>query len=165
MAYFTVLLWAVLMFVGSRTSFSGFPQRFGRDLGVPLALLAALALVTILRSLPRDTAPAILHHLRRGAPVRDLVGVRAAQSLKWAQAPSFHMMMTPRIAAAGDWLEEHNKGGNIIVSPHADQVPEPDDARNGPLLGPPVLRALPGHAPEGPPADGNENRCGTFSGS
>jgi hypothetical protein len=36
------------------------PQRFGRDLGVPLALLAALALVTVLRSLaPRRQATAV----------------------------------------------------------------------------------------------------------
>ncbi len=31
--------------------------------------------------------------------------------------------MTPEISAAGEWLEEHNNGGNIIVSPHANQVP------------------------------------------
>ncbi len=32
--------------------------------------------------------------------------------------------MTPQIeAAGGGWLEEHNTGGNIIVSPHVNQVP------------------------------------------
>ena len=31
--------------------------------------------------------------------------------------------ITPEIAAAGRWLEEHNTGGNIIVSPHINQVP------------------------------------------
>ena len=31
--------------------------------------------------------------------------------------------VTPEISAAGEWLEDHNTGGNIIVSPHANQVP------------------------------------------
>jgi hypothetical protein len=30
---------------------------------------------------------------------------------------------TPEISAAGEWLEQHNEGGNIIVSPHGNQVP------------------------------------------
>ena len=51
LASFTLLLWAVLLFAASRTPLSGFPQRFGRDLGVPLAVVAAFALVTILRGL------------------------------------------------------------------------------------------------------------------
>ncbi len=51
LARLTLLMWTVLLFVGSLTSYSGFPDRFERDLGVPLALLAALALVTLLRSL------------------------------------------------------------------------------------------------------------------
>ena len=38
------------MFIGSRTTMSSFPDRFERDLSIPLALLAALAFVTILRS-------------------------------------------------------------------------------------------------------------------
>ena len=33
------------------------------------------------------------------------------------------MTITPEIAAAGEWLREHNSGGNIIVSPHLNQVP------------------------------------------
>jgi hypothetical protein len=45
------------------------------------------------------------------------------QSLNSAGVASVQMTMTPRIAAAGEWLEEHNTGGNIIVSPHANQVP------------------------------------------
>ena len=35
-----------------------------------------------------------------------------------AAAPSRRMVMTPEIAEAGEWLEEHNTGGNIMVSPH-----------------------------------------------
>ena len=47
LARLTLLVWTLLLFVGSLTSYSGFPDRFERDLGVPLALLAALALVTL----------------------------------------------------------------------------------------------------------------------
>jgi hypothetical protein len=47
----TLLLWAGILFAGSRTAQSGFPQRFERDLSIPLALLAALALITAVRAL------------------------------------------------------------------------------------------------------------------
>src|ERR671920_472718 len=50
LAYLTLLLWAGVLFAGSRTSLSGFPQRFERDLGIPLAVLAALSFVALLRS-------------------------------------------------------------------------------------------------------------------
>ena len=50
LARLTLLVWTLLLFFGSLTSYSGFPDRFERDLGVPLALLAALALVTLLRT-------------------------------------------------------------------------------------------------------------------
>ncbi len=121
---FNLLLWVLLLFVGSRTPLSGFPQRFGRDLGVPLALLAALAFVTVLRSLLKQRKPAgfVVASLAV-ALAATLVGLRAAQSFEQAAGPSPHLTMTPEIAAAGEWLGEHNNGGNIIVSPHATQVP------------------------------------------
>jgi hypothetical protein len=43
LAYITVLLWALLLFAGSRMPLTGFPQRFGRDVGIPVAILAAVA--------------------------------------------------------------------------------------------------------------------------
>jgi hypothetical protein len=33
------------------------------------------------------------------------------------------MTITPEIAEAGEWLRDHNEGGNIMVSPHVNQVP------------------------------------------
>jgi hypothetical protein len=123
LAQITVLLWALLLFVGSRTPLTGFPQRFGRDVGVPMAILAAVALVTILRSLgPRRpvvvfAASAVV--LLAGSSV----AYRAVQSLGDAAEPSVQLTITPQIAAAGDWLREHNDGGNLMVSPHANQVP------------------------------------------
>ena len=123
LAYVTVLLWALLLFAGSRMPLTGFPQRFGRDVGVPVAILAAVALVAIGRSLgPRR--PAVVF---AASVVVLLVGssvaFRTLQSLESASDPSVQLTITPEIAAAGEWLEEHNDGGNIMVSPHANQVP------------------------------------------
>ena len=124
LAHATLLAWVLLLFVGSRTAYSGFPQRFGRDLGVPLALLAALALVTVLRSLaPRWQATGIFVASAAVLLMVGLVGTQAAQSLKWASGPSTQITTTHEISAAGEWLEDHNTGGNIIVSPHINQVP------------------------------------------
>jgi hypothetical protein len=124
LAYLTLLVWAVLMFVGSRTSLSGFPQRFGRDLGVPLALLAAFALVTILRVLSvRQKPVTVLAAIVAIALLGSLIGLRAAQSFEQAAGPSPQLLMTPQIAAAGEWLKENNEGGNIMVSSHRGHVP------------------------------------------
>jgi uncharacterized membrane protein YhdT len=60
----TVVGWCVLMYLGSRTSLDGFPQRFERDLGAPLSVVAAFGVGLIVRSLPlrgaaTRTAPAV----------------------------------------------------------------------------------------------------------
>jgi hypothetical protein len=125
LAYLTLLFWAVLLFAGSRTPLTGFPQRFGRDLCVPLAILAAVAFVGVLRSLSesRKQAAAIFVASLAVLMSGTLVGVRAASSLQIASGPSVQMTMTPGISAAGEWLREHNDGGNIMVSPHMNQVP------------------------------------------
>jgi hypothetical protein len=124
LALFTVLLWALLLFLGSRMPLTGFPQRFGRDVGIPLAILAALGFVTILRSwgAPRRPQAVFVASLVVLLTV-SLVGYRAVQSLQSASARSAQLTITPQIAAAGEWLEENNDGGNIIVSPHGNQVP------------------------------------------
>lgn len=80
--------------------------------------------MTIMRSLwvPRKTRSvfsASLAVLLTGS----LVGFTGLQSLEWASGPSVQMTMSPQIAAAGRWLGDHNTGGNILVSPHANQVP------------------------------------------
>ena len=51
LAYLTLIFWVVLLFVGSRTPLSGFPDRFERDLGIPLAVFAAFGFLAIVRSL------------------------------------------------------------------------------------------------------------------
>jgi hypothetical protein len=52
-----------------------------------------------------------------------LVGFGALQSLENASGPSVQLTITPEIADAGEWLKANNNGGNIMVSPHANQVP------------------------------------------
>ncbi len=124
MVHLMLFLWILILFVGSRTPLSGFPQRFGRDLGIPIALLAALALVVLLRSFLIRRKPAA--YLTAAVAVflaGTLVGLQGIQSLKGASKPSFQLTMTHQIEEAGYWLKDHNDGGNIMVTPQANQVP------------------------------------------
>ncbi len=124
LAHLTVFFWVAILFAGSRLSLTGFPQRFGRDLGIPLALLAALGLVAVMKSVgPRRRAPAVFAASVVVLLSVALVGAGAAQSLRWSVGPSVQMTMTPAIAEAGAWLEDHNEGGNVMISPHVNQVP------------------------------------------
>jgi hypothetical protein len=120
LARVTVLLWTVLLFVGSRTSLSAFPDRFERDLCVPLALLAALAFVTTLRSLSARGTAEVSMTLLAIVVLGIAVGMRIAFTLEEADGPSQRGIdgpPPPGVAAAGDWLEEHNTGGNILATP------------------------------------------------
>ena len=125
LAPWVLLAWCLIMFCGSRTALSGFPERFERDLGLPLALFAAYALVMLLR--PAAARPAAL---AVSALAALLVAAGAARSLAVAAAPapdgpsdSARLAITPNVEAAGEWLERHNTGGNIIVTPYIDHVP------------------------------------------
>jgi hypothetical protein len=126
LAYLTLLLWALLLFAGSRTPLSGFPDRFERDLGIPLAVLAALALVTVLRSL-RPGKPAVLAvTLLAVLLASTLVSVQAVRNLELAAGPSPRLKdrpPPPEVTAAGRWLKEHNSGGNIVATPYLAYVP------------------------------------------
>jgi hypothetical protein len=125
LTYLTLLLWTLVLFVGSRLWLTGFPQRFGRDLCVPLAVLAALALVAIFRSLPLSSRQLAAVFVASLAVLMtcSLVGLRLVESLKIASGPSVQMTITPEISAAGEWLKENNDGGNVMISPHINQVP------------------------------------------
>lgn len=119
-----LILWAALMFIGSRTSYSGFPDRFERDLAVPLALLAALAFITILRSAVRLRGTfAMVAACITIFVAGTLVQLQSMERLISAAEPSAQLTMSPTVAAAGEWLAEHNNGGNIIVDPYVDEVP------------------------------------------
>jgi hypothetical protein len=120
----TLLLWALVLFAGSRTALSGFPERFERDLGVPLALFGVFALgalLATLRAAPRGR-PATLG-LAAVALALALLGAQAVRNLEAATGPSNRVVLTPEIAEAGKWLEARNAGGNIAVAPRGNQVP------------------------------------------
>ena len=117
----TVVSWCVLMYLGSRISLDGFPQRFERDLGAPLSVVAAFGVGVLVRSLPlRGTVTRIAPAL-----AATVAGVVAAVMLLaqvvhvvHASDRSAGQLMSHRVAAAGHWLARHNTGGTIITTPY-----------------------------------------------
>jgi hypothetical protein len=125
LAYLTLLLWAVLMFIGSRTAMSSFPDRFERDLSIPLALLAALAFVAILRSPRARGLEMVLAASVAVFVVATVVGVQATRNLEEGAGPAQRSIDRPppaEVVAAGEWLREHNEGGNILATPSVGPV-------------------------------------------
>jgi len=117
----TVVAWCVVMYLGSRTSLDGFPQRFERDLGAPLSVLAALGIGLVVRALPlrgavNRTGPAL------AASVAGVLGgvMLLAQAFHAVNASdrSAGELLSHRVAAAGQWLARHNTGGTIISTPY-----------------------------------------------
>jgi len=117
----TVVGWCVFMYLGSRTSLDGFPQRFERDLGAPLSVVAVFGVGLIVRSLPlrgavTRTAPAL------AATIAGIVAavVLLAQTVHAVQASdrSAGKVISHPVAAAGQWLARHNTGGTIITTPY-----------------------------------------------
>jgi hypothetical protein len=121
LAAVTVLLWCVVMYVGSRTAADGFPQRFERDLGAPLSVVAAFGLVIVVRALLAQRAGARTALTTAAAAAAVVVGavvaVQAARDLAASAGPN-REVLTHRVAAAGRWLGRHNNGGNIISTPY-----------------------------------------------
>jgi hypothetical protein len=123
LTYLTLLSWVLLLFAGSRTSLSGFPQRFERDLGIPLAVFAALSFILILRSREASTSLARLVAIPAAALALVAVGLQAAENLSNADAPSSNVI-SAEVIAAGEWLRDHHTEGNIVVTPYLnDHVP------------------------------------------
>ena len=96
------------------------PALRARPRHTALALLAAFAPVAVLQSVGWRKPLTLL-----AAGLTAVLGLYGAQlNFSDAAAPSWRLVITPPIAEAGDWLEEHNEGGNILVSPHLwNQVP------------------------------------------
>src|SRR5262249_8065561 len=121
LAAVTVLLWCVVMYVGSRTAADGFPQRFERDLGAPLSVVAAFGLVIVVRALlaQRPGARTVLTATAATAAVvvGAVVVVGAARSLTASARPN-REVLTHRVAAAGRWLDQNNSGGENHPPPH-----------------------------------------------
>ena len=129
----TIFLWCAVLFAGSRTALSGFPHRFERDLDIPLCILAAFALVAVLRSLKWDAAyasvggalrrPSLAVALVTVVLALSLVGTQAWAGLDRAASPAPSGTLTPKLAAAGAWLRGHNTGGKIVPSPSYGVIP------------------------------------------
>jgi hypothetical protein len=119
-AAMTVLLWCLIMYLGSRTAADGFPQRFERDVGAPLTILAALGLAVAGRSLirppARGRAPGLVLAAATVTVVAVLGVVQFAANMVTNSRPS-REVLTPPEAAAGAWLRQHNSGGTIISTP------------------------------------------------
>jgi hypothetical protein len=129
----TLLLWCVTMYLGSRTTLDGFPQRFERDIGAPLTVLAAFGAGLIVRSLSgllarrslvgrvgrtgRQARPRTAR-LAAGAAtaIAALAAVQFSSNLAADGRPSQEVLTGPE-AAAGEWLRLHNTGGAIISTP------------------------------------------------
>ena len=117
----TVVAWCVLMYLGSRTSLDGFPQRFERDLGAPLAVMAAFGIGLIVRSLPirgavSRTAPALAAAVA-GILAAVMLLAQTGHAVR-ASDRSAGELLSHRVAAAGRWLAQHNTGGTIISTPN-----------------------------------------------
>ena len=117
----TVVAWCVVMYLGSRTSLDGFPQRFERDLGAPLAVMAAFGIGLIVRSLPirgaaSRTAPALAAVIA-GILAAVMLLAQTGHAVK-ASDRSAGELLSHRVAAAGQWLAQHNTGGTIISTPY-----------------------------------------------
>jgi hypothetical protein len=127
LARLTLLVWTLLLFFGSLTSYSGFPDRFERDLGVPLALLAALTLVTLVRLSPRSGGRTVYVAALLAVTFSvTLVGAQSVLSLEQAAGPSARPKDRPapaNVVAAGAWLKQHNDGGSIVATPYLKHVP------------------------------------------
>ena len=117
----TVVAWCVVMYLGSRTSLDGFPQRFERDLGAPLSVMAAFGIGLIVRSLPirgaaSRTAPALAAAIACVLAAVMLLA-QTGHAVKASDRPAGELL-SHRVAAAGQWLAQHNTGGTIISTPY-----------------------------------------------
>jgi len=117
----TVVAWCIVMYLGSRTSHDGFPQRFERDLGAPLSVMAAFGIGLIVRSLPirgavSRTAPALAAAIA-GILAAVMLLAQTGHAVK-ASDRSAGELLSHRVAAAGQWLAQHNTGGTIISTPN-----------------------------------------------
>jgi hypothetical protein len=116
----TVVAWCVVMYLGSRTSLDGFPQRFERDLGAPLSVLAAFGIGVVIRALPVRGAMARTGPALAATTAGILAGVLLLAQVFHAVNASDRSageLLTHRVAAAGQWLARHNTGGTIISTP------------------------------------------------
>ncbi len=128
LAAVTLIVWCLVMYVGSRTAADGFPQRFERDLGAPLAVAGALAAGVLLKSAwqsyRRVSVPRVSIALCLSAIVLAVlaVGVITTRQLNTEARPA--KLLRPAAVAAGAWLSAHNSGGTIVSTPMNQGITE-----------------------------------------
>ncbi len=113
----TILLWCLVMYAGSRTAADGFPQRFERDLGAALSVVGGLGLGVILGSLwvtwqRAKLTPAAAASLAAAVLAVLAGGVQIVRGVRDEAYPA--PLLSPSVAAAGNWLDRHNSGGTIV---------------------------------------------------
>lgn len=113
----TILAWCALMYVGSRTTLDGFPDRFERHLGAPLSITAAFGAGLILRSLLQATRTAVMATATAAISVVTLLAVVTVSNNLLTETRTRGHHLIPPVVAAGRWLQQHNTGGTIISSP------------------------------------------------
>lgn len=115
----TLLTWGAVMYLGSRTTVDGFPQRFERDVGAPLAILAAMALVVVARSVVQLRPSRRAVQLLAAAATAVVVMIAVVQTVSNVVTDSekSRQVLPEPVAAAGAWLKLHNTGGTIISTP------------------------------------------------
>ena len=123
LATVTVAAWCLVMYAGSRTAADGFPQRFERDLGAVLSVVAALGLGVLLKtawlawqtSRQGQVVPVAVLSLALAVPVVLAIGVPSAREARTESRPA--RLLSAPVVAAGAWLREHNSGGTIVATP------------------------------------------------
>jgi hypothetical protein len=123
----TLLLWCLLMYLGSRTAADGFPQRFERDIGAALSVVGALSLGLILKSFwlawqRTRLTPVAAGSLAVAVPAVLVLGVQVVRGTT-AETHSARLLSAP-VVAAGDWLRRHNSGGTIVSTGMNDGITE-----------------------------------------
>jgi hypothetical protein len=113
----TILAWCALMYVGSRTTLDGFPDRFERHLGAPLSIMAAFGAGLILRSVLQATRTAVMATATAAVSVVTLLAVVTVSDNLLIETRTRGHHLIPPVVAAGQWLRQHNTGGTIISSP------------------------------------------------
>jgi hypothetical protein len=119
LATVTMILWCLIMYAGSRTAADGFPQRFERDLGAALSVVAALGAGVLLKTAwlawrRAAVVPAALA-LALAVPAVLAVVLPSARQAHTESRPA--RLLSPPVLAAGTWLRQHNSGGTIVSTP------------------------------------------------
>ncbi|MDX6337940.1 MAG: hypothetical protein QOG05_5280 [Streptosporangiaceae bacterium] len=120
LATVTMILWCLIMYAGSRTAADGFPQRFERDLGAALSVVAALGAGVLVKTAwlawrRAAVVPAAALSLALAVPAVLAIALPSARQARTESRPA--RLLSPPVLAAGTWLRQHNSGGTIVSTP------------------------------------------------